>query len=76
MKYLGDSFSVHPGDSKAYRDNFDKVFGKKPDKEDAYKDESRPAIPPPKDFSPEPVEIKKKPKQKKAKKRAKQKTKK
>lgn len=29
MKYLEGSFSVHPGASKAYRDNWEKVFGKK-----------------------------------------------
>lgn len=29
MKYLGDSFSVYPGSEKNYRDNYDKIFGKK-----------------------------------------------
>lgn len=29
MKYLGDTFSVFPGGNKAYRDNYDEIFGKK-----------------------------------------------
>ncbi len=62
MKYLGSSFSVHPGENKAYRDNFDEVFGKKKPKKNAYQDAELPA---PKDFKPEPVEKKPKPKKKK-----------
>lgn len=27
MKYLGGKFSVYPGSSEAYRDNYDRVFG-------------------------------------------------
>lgn len=29
MKYLDRSFSITPGSSDAYRDNFDRVFGKR-----------------------------------------------
>lgn len=28
MKYLGGSFSVYPGESKNYRDNYDRIFKK------------------------------------------------
>ena len=30
MKYLTKSFTVHPGESKEYRDNWDRIFAKKP----------------------------------------------
>lgn len=33
MKYLGGSFSVYPGGNQAYRDNYDKIFGKGEDEE-------------------------------------------
>jgi hypothetical protein len=64
MKYLEDKFSVHPGASKDYRDNFDKVFGKKRKVED-----DMPIIPPPIDMKPEVIEkpVKKKPKKKSSK---------
>lgn len=29
MKYLQRSFTVAPGNEKAYRDNYDRIFGKK-----------------------------------------------
>lgn len=34
MKYLEGSFSVHPGASKAYRDNWDRIFNKDKKNED------------------------------------------
>lgn len=44
MKYLGSSFSVYPGENKNYRDNYDRIFGKKKDKpEPAFDDKSLPA---------------------------------
>lgn len=35
-KYLGDSFSVFPGGEKNYRDNYDRIFGKKKTKPDPW----------------------------------------
>jgi len=32
VQYLKKSFTVAPGNEKAYRDNFDAIFGKKPAK--------------------------------------------
>jgi hypothetical protein len=63
MKYLGDSFSVFPGGSKSYRDNYDKIFGKK-DKEDKKLDDLNNQEPIP--IPPAPPELDK-PKKKKAK---------
>lgn len=42
MKYLDEKFSVHPGGNKAYRDNYDKIFGKK-NKDDGYSVSELPA---------------------------------
>ncbi len=59
MKYLDDKFSVHPGASKKYRDNFDEVFAKKKDKPQYVPPDDMPTIPEPIDMKPEPVEQKK-----------------
>ncbi len=36
MKYLDKSFSVSPGASDAYRDNWDRIFGKKQSQRERY----------------------------------------
>ena len=62
MKYLGDSFSVGVGGSKEYRDNWERIFGKKAEKPDPWANErdkeDRPKtmdeLPPPRDAQPAP----------------------
>ena len=72
-KFENPSFSVFPGSNKNYRDNYDRIFGKK-DKSDAYADERTAApksmsdLPPPRDAQPAPeVKKQKKPRKKKPK---------
>lgn len=85
MKYLGDSFSVFPGSEKNYRDNYDRIFGKKPEKPDPWADDretglERPKqmsdLPPPRDAQPAKEPMKRVRKTKKKSKNEKIKTKK
>ncbi len=64
-KYLGDSFSVHPGASKAYRDNYDSIFGKH--KKDVAEKKEENKLPEPRDIPPAPPELEAKPTKKKVK---------
>lgn len=69
MKYLGDSFSVFPGDNKNYRDNYDRIFGKKSAKADPWAGERPVESAKPKKMSdlPPPREAQSAPKSKKPK---------
>lgn len=59
-KYLGDSFSVFPGGEQKYRDNYDRIFGKKSDKPDPWAAERVSELPPPREAQPAPEKPKKK----------------
>jgi len=64
-KYLEGSFSVYPGSSQNYRDNYDRIFGKKEDKPDPWgpEREAEPKkmsdLPPPREAQPAPAKPKK-----------------
>lgn len=74
-KFEAPSFSVFPGSEKNYRDNYDRIFGKKTEKPDPWaneREESGPKqmsdLPPPRDAQPAPETVKaKKPRKKKSK---------
>jgi hypothetical protein len=80
-KFENPSFSVYPGASKNYRDNYDEIFGKKKDKPSAWGPDGAPKdmsdLPPPRAAQSAPVDPiqkpkkarKKKPKDEKAKKK-------
>jgi hypothetical protein len=67
-KFENPSFSVYPGGEKNYRDNYDRIFGKKKDKPDpwAIAREAEPKkmsdLPPARDAQPAPPESVKNPK--------------
>lgn len=44
MKYLGGSFSVYPGSNKAYRDNYDAIFGKKNKEQEEKQEPTAPEV--------------------------------
>ena len=72
-KFENPSFSVFPGANKNYRDNYDRIFGKKEDKPDPVDErptapKSMSDLPPPRDAQPAPeVKKQKKPRKKKPK---------
>lgn len=64
-KFEAPSFSVFPGSEKNYRDNYDRIFGKKAEKPDPWADESKDVptgpkkmsdLPPPREAQPAPKE--------------------
>lgn len=81
-KFENPSFSVYPGSSKNYRDNYDNIFGKKEDKPSPWGSEPDGApkdmsdLPPPRDAQAAPAEPIQKPKKAKKKKAKNEKTKK
>lgn len=65
-KFEAPSFSVFPGSEKNYRDNYDRIFGKKKDKPDPWADEPDAEPTGPKKMSdlPPPREVQQAPKEK------------